>query len=310
MKTHGMGDKLPAKQQTGDIYQYANKETYKPYSVKLNLHYTIKSSSDTTFYYYDGGGENSAPVKLKGTSATTFSYDETVSATCNALFALIRNTGSDTHFDLDMNHREKGVNKDDKFVITGNITSKSTKATTNEALTGSGIKTLTTSEKTDLQGYAFEQEPEFQFHYDVEEGNSKPQSELNFAFQLSKAKGTATKTDEKGITTDIIKQMYGTTDLESNIAQFMLIGLPQQPLQGEVNNKKTISANTDSNAMYATTTQAASGMGAIAGNDATIDKTPTGYSLKKSNLIDKVAGKDKLTISWQLEVLITEVTQK
>ena len=235
MKTHGMADKIPAKQ-TDDIYAYANKEKYVPYSIKFNLQYSIKSTSDETHYYMSDGGEQGPGVKLMAHNSSNFFYEQTIDATCKNFFALIKNTGDDIHYNFELNSEEKGNFKNAPFVINGSIIKTGNSLNEWQEVTANGINTL----RNDAS--------------------------------------------------------------ENQIAEFISIGMPQTPLQGGLSNKNKLD------------TQMVTGLPMLKGrmytDNAIIEKTATGFSIKKSSTESLNSGNTKGDIIWQLQVIFTEISTK
>ncbi len=287
MKTHGMGDKIPAKS-NDNIAQYANKESFVPYTAKLNLKYTIVTSHDTTIV----GEENE-----KSHSFGSSTYTCNVNAVCDSMYAQIRTVGNDIYYDFNWNDEEKGKFKDKKFVITGgaNYQSSETLNSYSDYVLYNNQKEHNLDEKWNLNSVSFEQNPTFNFTYEITEEKPKAEGALDFAFVINKAVGSGEKLED-GNRTDLIGNSFNASFTRENyLAGILQAGLNYNALQGNLSNKGTET--------YAITSESAARMIA---SDASIQKVKNGFTLDKSSTVNYKNGNVSIAITYHVSVSLLQ----
>ena len=282
MKSHGMGNKLPANTPTGSIYQYSNHESFVPYSAKIKLTYTIHTSHDTTI-----NGQEKDFSHSFGSS----DYTCNVIGVCDSLYAQIRTTGGDVHYDFNWNEDGKGSFKDKKFVVTGNVSyeSKEILNAYSDYVLYDNKKEHNVSEKWNLHSLSFEQNPSFQFSYDKAEDNPKEDGSLSFAFTVDKAEGSGEKVENEN-KTDLIGDPSASNPqfTKANyLAGLLQTGLNNNALQGELNNK-----GSEPNAIPI------DGLVRMIANDAIITKVKNGFTIDKGASIHFKKGNVDWTVSY------------
>ena len=278
----------PTTPNAGSIYRYANTNIYKPYHLTVDLSYLIMTSHDTTV---------SGPEKDYSHSFGTSDYNCQVNAYCDTVFVQVRNAGGDIHYDCNWDVYDEGKPKDKRLKVRGNVNyiSNDIIDAYSDFVLYNNQKKHDVAEKWSLHSLSFDQNPMFNFKYDIEEGESKGKGDLSFMFKVDKAQGTGTKT-ENGDQQDMI----GNPDLANQgltktayIAGLLQSGLNNNSLQGDLSNKGDGQYNIE-------------GVARMSVSDASIEQVKTGFIIRKDTTVYFRDGNFNKTVSYHFQAKLDE----
>ena len=317
LKEHGMLKGLRSEPQ-GSLYQYANKTAFVPYNVQFTLNYSITTTFDTVYYNYDSDGKKT----LKQHHKINSTFTGKINAGCDTLYGTTKTVGDDIYYDLTTNPDEKGNFKDQKFKVMGNFSLMSNDESENVVEQTSCNEHRHTEKKSErwnlnANGDVFDESPNFIFNYEVLKDNPKGQGELNYAFNLIEAKGSAIRESECDGKADLLAG-YGTGEMEDGegkkytfakekyIAGLMMSGQNGNAIQGYLSEKTDISTVKGVNEMNNTAMQANAQLGRVMGNGAFVTKTKRGFILEKAANIETVNGNNTTIINWHLSASLND----
>ena len=275
---------------TGGIYQYANTNSFEPYHATVELSYTIETSHDTTI---------TGPDKDYSHTFGSSVYKCDLSASCDTVFVQVRNTGGDTHYDCNWDVYDDGKPKDRKFKVMGNASYNASDIIDaySDGVLYDGKNKHDVEEKWNLASISFDQNPMFNFKYDIDEGESKGKGDLSFFFKIDKAQGAGTKT-ENGNRQDMIGNPDVATQgltKESYIAGLLQSGLNTNSLQGDLSNKGDGQYNSE-------------GVARMGASDATIDKVQNGFIIEKDAAVNFNKGNVRWSVKYHIKAKLEKIS--